>query len=491
MKKYLLVSLLLISSVFAVNAGAKAEVVDSIKIYDVDNSIIRVSGSLDEGEEDSVVSFIFLKDGETIGDKNLYNGKDGHIAIIETEKDGTYTYDFKFTGDSGKYNVRAKNGTDEYSKVFELRSYEDLFGFANDLRDKKIKENDIYEKIEYFGDSLGVDTKKFDLDWKKSIVENILYEKSPESLKDKTTLTEKISAIQGLIENSVKTVEFIDKMNDAVIWNSVHSLLINNTDITGIDLSVYNSLSASGQMNVCSAFLKTEFTSVKQITDLFTTEVNKQKSQSSGSGSSGGSSGGKRNSVSRVILPTYNTNTDNKISFNDLSNAEWAREAIEYLAERNIINGTGDKTFSPSDNLTREALVKIAALAFGFHDGSLTADFEDVEADAWYSSYIASAKKANIVNGISETDFGVGSNITRQDLAVILYRGALYMGKTFEGEDVSFNDENEIDEYAKEAVAALSKAKIINGDNGNFRPKSYATRAEAAKIVYEIIKGAE
>lgn len=65
------------------------------------------------------------------------------------------------------------------------------------------------------------------------------------------------------------------------------------------------------------------------------------------------------------------------------------------------------------------------------------------------------------------------------------------MGKTFEGEDVSFNDENEIDEYAKEAVAALSKAKIINGDNGNFRPKSYATRAEAAKIVYEIIKGAE
>ena len=90
-----------------------------------------------------------------------------------------------------------------------------------------------------------------------------------------------------------------------------------------------------------------------------------------------------------------------------------------------------------------------------------------------------------IVSGLSDTEFGPDICITRQDMAVILYNTALAMDFEMNAENADIADDADISEYAKNAVYALKNAGIINGyEDGSFRPKNNANRAEAAQMVY-------
>ena len=94
---------------------------------------------------------------------------------------------------------------------------------------------------------------------------------------------------------------------------------------------------------------------------------------------------------------------------------------------------------------------------------------------------------SKIVKGYSDEKFGIGDAITRQDVAVMVVNAAKTCDYKFEetGADITFSDEDEISEYAKEAVKTLVRAGVISGDDaGRFNPKGNATRAEAAKILY-------
>ncbi|MDY4212287.1 MAG: S-layer homology domain-containing protein, partial [Eubacteriales bacterium] len=87
--------------------------------------------------------------------------------------------------------------------------------------------------------------------------------------------------------------------------------------------------------------------------------------------------------------------------------------------------------------------------------------------------------------------FGIGMNITREDMAVMIYRAyRLNVKKIGEYEkEFAFADDENISDYAKEAVYVLKNMSVINGtDNGNFAPKSLATRAEASKMLYGLIQ---
>ncbi len=168
----------------------------------------------------------------------------------------------------------------------------------------------------------------------------------------------------------------------------------------------------------------------------------------------------------------------------------WGKDYIEALFRRSIISGKSAGVFAPEARITREEFVKLAVELFGLTDASLTCDFADVPASAWYAPYIASAKKHGIVNGISAEQFGVGAPITRQDMCKILYGMLVKMGLT---KDISlatlqFNDAAEIAAYATEPVRALVSLGIIAGDDlGNFNPTNYATRQEAAKLIYGML----
>lgn len=120
--------------------------------------------------------------------------------------------------------------------------------------------------------------------------------------------------------------------------------------------------------------------------------------------------------------------------------------------------------------------------------------FKDVDKNAWYAEYVACAYYSKIVNGYSDDLFGIGDCITRQDAAVMIVNAAQACDYSFKnnGLKVEFVDEAEIADYAKEAVATLAKAGIINGDeNGRFNPYGKTNRAEAAKLLYMAICNTE
>ncbi len=175
------------------------------------------------------------------------------------------------------------------------------------------------------------------------------------------------------------------------------------------------------------------------------------------------------------------------ISFSDIQDYGWATDAISYVSNHGIMTGSGDGTFRPGDSITREEYVKVIIEAV--LDGALETSalrFEDVE-DAWYKPYIETAVAKQIIKGISETEFGVGKKLTRQDAAVILVRGAEVMYKTLNKAQtlVDFSDYDTVADYAKVSVDMLARAQIISGfEDGSFRPEETVTRAQVAKIIY-------
>ena len=111
--------------------------------------------------------------------------------------------------------------------------------------------------------------------------------------------------------------------------------------------------------------------------------------------------------------------------------------------------------------------------------------FNDVSKDDWYYKYIKAAVENNYVKGVSDELFGVGENITREDMVTLLYRMLSQQGIVLRNEKNDFTDFEDISEYAQKATAFCAGEGIINGyEDGTFRPHNNANRAEAAKLVY-------
>lgn len=209
-----------------------------------------------------------------------------------------------------------------------------------------------------------------------------------------------------------------------------------------------------------------------------------------GGGSNGGSSGGSSGGVSFTDPTVKNENEqlNPSLPFNDLESAEWAKEAIVAMAEKGVVSGDENGNFRPNDILKREEFVKMLTVACGVYDKNAKCNFDDVPADAWYAPYVASAKNSGLVNGVSETEFGVGSYLTRQDMTVICYRALMSTKEIVQIKDApSFADSDIIAAYAKDAVFELYKAGVVNGIGDNkFDPLGTATRAQGVQMLYNI-----
>lgn len=196
---------------------------------------------------------------------------------------------------------------------------------------------------------------------------------------------------------------------------------------------------------------------------------------------------GSTGSSSTVGVDTSLMQGSSNTLFSDIASVGWAKEAIELLAARGVISGKAQGIFAPNDNITRAEFVKILVGAFSLTDANASASFADVPRSHWAYKYIATASSKGIVNGIGNGMFGTDSNITRQDIAVLCYRLATSKGAQFT-QSGEFADESVISAYAKEAASKLKGAGIINGKElNNFDPVSFATRAEAAKIIYQLM----
>ncbi len=204
-----------------------------------------------------------------------------------------------------------------------------------------------------------------------------------------------------------------------------------------------------------------------------------------GGGGAGGGSGSVNDSFSIGGLGgNAAENTVTKEVFTDLAGFEWAKDAILSLYNRGVVSGIGANKYEPGRSVTREEFVKLICEAFGFETSNKEIRFKDVKADEWYAKYIQGAVELGVINGISDTEFGIGRMITREDMAVIILRALKAKGRNIGSARKSFADKSEISGYALDAVELLSGMGIINGVGGNnYAPKNNATRAEAAVII--------
>lgn len=213
---------------------------------------------------------------------------------------------------------------------------------------------------------------------------------------------------------------------------------------------------------------------------------------SGGSGGSGGGSGSSSGgfNTGNVAYPEDGNQTTVEGSFRDVSKSHWAYHDIEALKAKDIVSGDDTGLFRPEDNTSREEFLKMLLGALGIRENQAsTASFADVDSNDWCYPYIAAAVEAGIVNGISDTEFGKGRPVTREDMAVLCMRALNYVGKTLTevSEAKNFTDADSIADYAQESVTAMQIYGVINGyEDGSFAPKNNAVRAEAAKIINRI-----
>lgn len=171
----------------------------------------------------------------------------------------------------------------------------------------------------------------------------------------------------------------------------------------------------------------------------------------------------------------------------------YAKNAIQELVEKGIINGKGDGKFDPTGKIERQDFAIILAKALNLDTQSVppTATFSDVPEPHYAFAYIEAAVKAGLINGVGDGKFGTGANLSRQDMAVLFVR-ALGVDATGKGAELKFSDASKIADYAKDAVAAAVELGLISGNtNGTFNPSGNAERQAVAQVAAKFIKKAE
>jgi len=280
-------------------------------------------------------------------------------------------------------------------------------------------------------------------------------------------------------------------------FSAIEKTLKKYEDILGItsESEYEDYLDAKNKSDVNEAIAKALKASPAESVDDLLSVIEKATDKNSGKtggGSSGGGGGG--GSSSGNVKPSSPTSvtpfvsTEKKKMFSDIDNVPWAEEAINTLSEKGIVIGDENGNFNPDNTVKREEFVKMLVVAANLYNEEASCNFEDIIPGAWYYSYVSSAYNKGLVKGVSEYEFGIGSNITRQDLAVMCHRAAKNVKEIKAVRDkVAFADESNISDYAREAVEALYRASVINGVGENeFAPLSAATRAQAAVIIYNL-----
>jgi exopolysaccharide biosynthesis protein len=170
----------------------------------------------------------------------------------------------------------------------------------------------------------------------------------------------------------------------------------------------------------------------------------------------------------------------------------WAKQYIENLASKGIVNGMGDNLFEPDTQLTKaQFLTMIANIVYDIKIESDMQYFTDVYAEDWYAKYVNWAYENGIVNGNPDGTFQPNAPITREQMALILDNFVKADGINYEivsEESVVFTDENDISSWSYDAVKMVALAGIINGrPEGNYDPQGLATRAEASKVIHGVV----
>ena len=173
--------------------------------------------------------------------------------------------------------------------------------------------------------------------------------------------------------------------------------------------------------------------------------------------------------------------------FTDLGTVgTWYHEAVDYVLRNDLMGGYGNGLFGPNDTLTRAQFAQILYNKEGRPAVTGGGIFTDVAPGAWCAPAITWAAERGIVGGYGNGMFGPNDNITREQLAVMLWRYAGSPAAT--NKELHFNDADEASGYALEALRWAVENGVMSGKGGgSLDPKGLATRAEAAQMLKNLI----
>lgn len=179
-------------------------------------------------------------------------------------------------------------------------------------------------------------------------------------------------------------------------------------------------------------------------------------------------------------------------SFGDLAGS-WAQSAVEDMASRLIVQGTGSGNFEPARSVNRAEFAAILAAGLGLSaDNAAASGFADVSAGDWYSRDVAAAAQYGLINGFGDGTFRPDKTITRAEAMAMLARAMKVSGLGAVSADAStlgaFADQADVPQWAREAAAANVQAGLIEGtEQRRLVPGAQLSRAEAAALIRRLL----
>lgn len=434
----------------------------------VNENTIFVSGNI-SGMKNNVMITLKSSTGALLSEE----------PISASADDGYFEYSYLIS-DIGKSDIMTLNAfagnVSASEKIYYIcQSDRDkllALSLSNDGLFEFLKQNSELFKINSYSDDVIKD------------MADILYENKPYSDFDSAYL---------LITNVGK---MYDGLNNC-IWSTLadyieanHKYLLND----GKYYTDYSKYSDENKNIICRNLAdKMPFKSVSDFRNAFDAAVKEEsdggKSGNVSGGGGGSVSGGGKKVADIPYVPITSPDNSDDRYFTDLIGFDWAKDDINSLCEKGVVSKSDDKRFRPQDSITREEFVKLLISALYGDIYSTGVSFTDTEPSAWYMNYISKAYSEEIVTGKTDGSFGIGENITREDMAVMAMRALEKSGKVLsQSGNASFYDSDDISDYAKRSVNAFAQNGIINGmGDGTFMPKGFATRAQAAKIISRIM----
>ncbi len=437
-------------------------------------------GTADGKASNRMATIFVMMPGKTLADAQISENV-AYMKTVSVDFDGNFEYEFGFDNESGEYPVYILVDDKQIEDNYNYKSRNDIIALFDKIRNETVA----YSDVEDYSETLGLDLSVVTKDAYETTVITRILEKKNSITNDNAS----VDIIKDVLKNCALEFDYLESIKSASNWSEIPSILTNIETLTGVKYDY----KGKSKQKVCQKLIDEEFTSAEKLQEAFDKAVKVVDDFVVGVGgsSSGGSKvtgGGSTGNYSSVVTPAVKE-PSNPNAFDDISDIDWAIKPINYLYSKGMINGTGDGKFSPNAPIKREEIVKIIVNAFNLTDDAAVTAFTDTDSSMWHYKYIASAHSKGIVNGISEAKFGVGDNVTRQDIAVIIYNAAVVAGIGFTKTKTDFADFADISDYAQTAVSSMAGEGVISGmGDGSFAPKASATRAQAAKIIYEVIE---
>jgi len=205
--------------------------------------------------------------------------------------------------------------------------------------------------------------------------------------------------------------------------------------------------------------------------------------------------GGKYYAVIHSMTDGTYTVVWHPFQFRDVAN-HWAKDAVNDMGSRMVINGTGNGVFDPDRNVTRAEFAAIIVRAIGLKLEKGASNFSDVKAADWYNEALTTALAYHLISGFEDGSFHPNNKITREQAMTIIVKAMALTNLTSKLKDQSadavlrqYIDAADIDNWAKSSVAESVQAGIVSGRSSTeLAPKDYITRSEVAVIMQRLLQ---